>query len=75
MYENLIEEFLAQKSYAVVGSFRNESKYAYKILKDLKQKGYNVVSKSQLICDLLMEGGVAIEAANILISEWYSGLL
>lgn len=41
----------------------------------LKQKGYNVVSKSQLICDLLMEGGVAIEAANMLISEWYSGLL
>ena len=41
----------------------------------LKHKGYNVVSKSQLICDLLMEGGVTVEAANILILEWYSGLL
>lgn len=40
--ENLIEEFLKQKSFAVVGSFRNESKYAYKILKNLKQKGYEV---------------------------------
>ena len=42
MYEDLIGEFLAQKSFGVVGSFRNESKYAYKILKDLKQKGYRV---------------------------------
>ena len=40
--EYLIKEFLSQKSFAVVGSFRNESKYAYKILKDLKQKGYEV---------------------------------
>lgn len=38
----LIDEFLAQKSFAVVGSFRNESKYGYKILKDLKNKGYTV---------------------------------
>ena len=42
MYEDLIGEFLAQKRFAVVGSFRNESKYAYKILKNLKQKGYKV---------------------------------
>ena len=40
--ENLIKEFLLQKSFAVVGSFRDESKYAYKILKDLKNKGYEV---------------------------------
>jgi len=40
--EDLIKEFLLQKNFAVVGSFRNESKYAYKILKDLKQKGYEV---------------------------------
>ena len=31
MYEDLIQEFLDQKSFAVVGSFRNETKYAYKI--------------------------------------------
>ncbi len=40
--ENLIKEFLLQKSFAVIGSFRDESKYAYKILKDLKSKGYEV---------------------------------
>ena len=40
--ENMISEFLAQKSFIVAGSFRNESKYAYKILKLLKNKGYEV---------------------------------
>ena len=40
--EKLISEFLAQKSFIVAGSFRNESKYAYKILKLLKNKGYKV---------------------------------
>ena len=35
------------------------------------QKGYYIVSKSQLICDLLMEGGVALDAANLLIRKWY----
>ncbi len=40
--EDLIRGFLAQKSFAVVGSFRNETKYAYRILKKLKEKGYNV---------------------------------
>ncbi|MDD5422334.1 MAG: CoA-binding protein [Candidatus Omnitrophica bacterium] len=38
--EKLINDFLAQKSFAVAGSFRDESKYAYKILKILKNKGY-----------------------------------
>jgi hypothetical protein len=42
------------------------------IKNSIKQKGYNIVSKSQLICDLLMEGGVAVEAANLLIRKWYS---
>lgn len=40
--QELIKEFLTQKSFAVIGSFKNESKYAYKILKDLTQKGYKV---------------------------------
>ncbi|MCD6583517.1 MAG: CoA-binding protein [Candidatus Omnitrophota bacterium] len=38
--EELIRDFLRQKSFAVVGSFRNETKYAYQILKTLKNKGY-----------------------------------
>jgi len=40
--QNLIEEFFSQKTIAVVGSFRNESKFAYKILMHLKNKGYEV---------------------------------
>ncbi len=40
--ENLVKDFLKQKRFAVVGSFRNESKYAYKILKKLREKGYEV---------------------------------
>ncbi|MFN3967078.1 MAG: CoA-binding protein [Endomicrobiia bacterium] len=40
--ESLIKEFLSQKKIAVVGSFRNESKFAYKILRFLKNKGYDV---------------------------------
>jgi len=40
--EKLVSDFLAQKRFVVAGSFRNESKYAYKILKILKNKGYEV---------------------------------
>ena len=40
--EELIKDFLKQKSFAVVGSFRNETKYAYQILNILKNKGYEV---------------------------------
>ena len=40
--QNLVKDFLKQKSFAVAGSFRNESKYAYRILKTLKEKGYKV---------------------------------
>jgi hypothetical protein len=40
--EKLISDFLIQKRFVVAGSFRNESKYAYKILRILKNKGYEV---------------------------------
>ncbi|MDD5503815.1 MAG: CoA-binding protein [Candidatus Omnitrophica bacterium] len=40
--EDLVKEFLKQKRFAVVGSFRNEFKFAYKILKDLIHRGYEV---------------------------------
>ncbi len=40
--ENLVKDFLSQKSFAVAGSFRNESKYAWRILRKLKEKGYQV---------------------------------
>ncbi len=40
--EKLVKAFLEQKSFAVIGSFRNEDKYAFKILKQLSEKGYEV---------------------------------
>ena len=40
--QDLVKDFLKQRSFAVAGSFRNESKYAYRILKTLKEKGYEV---------------------------------
>ena len=40
--QDLVEEFLKQKRFAVVGSFRHEQKYAYQILKALKKNGYEV---------------------------------
>jgi hypothetical protein len=40
--ENLVKDFLKQKRFAVAGSFRNETKFAYKILIDLMKKGYEV---------------------------------
>jgi predicted CoA-binding protein len=40
--EDLVKDFLKQRRFAVVGSFRNETKYAYKIFKDLTKKGYEV---------------------------------
>ena len=41
--DSLIKDFLSKKRFAVVGSFRNESKVAYRILRILKNKGYEVV--------------------------------
>lgn len=40
--ESLVKDFLNQKSFAVIGSFRNESKYAFRILRKLRKKGYEV---------------------------------
>ncbi|RKY32640.1 MAG: CoA-binding protein [Candidatus Omnitrophota bacterium] len=40
--QNLVNDFLKQKNFAVIGSFRNESKYAYQIFKKLVGKGYQV---------------------------------
>ncbi|MBN3039430.1 MAG: CoA-binding protein [Candidatus Omnitrophica bacterium] len=40
--QDLVQEFLKQKKFAVAGSFRNKDKFAYKILMALKEKGYEV---------------------------------
>lgn len=38
----LVEEFKALKKWAVVGSVHNQDKFAYKIYKNLKSKGFEV---------------------------------
>ena len=40
-----------------------------------KKKGFFIVSGPQLICDLFMEGGVAVDATNLLVRKWYSELI
>jgi hypothetical protein len=40
--ESIVRDFLKQKRFAVVGSFRNKEKFAYKILLNLLEKGYEV---------------------------------
>lgn len=45
------------------------------IKNSIKRQGFHLVSKSQLICDLLSEGGIAKDAADRLIRKWYSDLI
>ena len=40
--KDLIIDFLKQKRFAVVGSFRNKEKFAYRILVDLMKREYEV---------------------------------
>jgi uncharacterized protein len=39
---SLIEEFITQKTFAVIGASDNTSKYGYKIFKNLQNRGYKV---------------------------------
>lgn len=41
--EELINEMLEQKKWAVVGASRNKEKFGYKIYKLLKERGYDAV--------------------------------
>ena len=50
--ENLVKDFLKQKRFAVAGSFRNESKYAYKIVKTFIKKGYEVYPVNPRVNDV-----------------------
>jgi len=40
--KDLVIDFLRQKRFAVIGSFRNKEKFAYRIFVDLVKKGYEV---------------------------------
>lgn len=53
--ENLVKDFLSRKNFAVVGSFRNESKYAYRILDKLKKEGYEVYPINPSLQEVLGE--------------------
>ena len=39
---SLIEEFMAQKRFAVIGASDKTSKYGYKIFKNLRSRGYTI---------------------------------
>lgn len=41
----------------------------------IKQNDYIIVCKPQLICDLFMEGGASVDAAELLVRKWYSDIL
>lgn len=44
MDDNKIKEFINKDFlYAIVGATQNQQKYGYKVLVDLKNKGYNVI--------------------------------
>ena len=40
--KRLVENFLSEKSIAVVGASRDEKKFGYRVYIDLKSKGYNI---------------------------------
>ena len=40
--QDLIQEFMAQKKFAIVGATDNTKKYGYEIFKNLKRRGYEV---------------------------------
>jgi predicted CoA-binding protein len=40
--KKFVENFLSEKSIAVVGASRNKKKFGYTVFKELKSKGYNV---------------------------------
>ena len=50
--KNLPKDFFKQKRFAVAGSFRNESKYAYKIVKTLIKNGYEVYPVNPRVNDV-----------------------
>jgi hypothetical protein len=47
--ENLVKDFLQQKRFAVLGSFRNKEKFAYRIFVDLIGKGYEAFPVNPLL--------------------------
>ncbi len=53
--ENLVEEFLAARVYAVVGVSTNREKYGYRVYHDLKEGGYTVFAVNPLYEDIFGE--------------------
>ncbi len=59
---NLVKEFLKQKRFAVIGSFRNETKHAYKIFNTLIKMGYEVFPVNPSISEV--EGRVCYKTIS-----------
>ncbi len=50
--QDLINEFMAQKRFAIVGATSNTKKYGYKIFKNLRSRGYEVYPVNPRIKEL-----------------------
>ena len=50
--QDLINEFIAQKRFAVVGATSNTRKYGYKIFENLRRRGYEVYPVNPRIKEL-----------------------
>ena len=50
--QELIQEFMSQKKFAVVGATENPQKYGNQIVKDLKKRGYEVYPVNPKITEL-----------------------
>lgn len=59
---DLVIDFLRQKRLAVVGSFRSKNKFAYRILTDLMNKGYEVFPVNPLMGEV--EGRVCYKTIS-----------
>ena len=50
--QDLINEFIAQKRFAIVGATNNTKKYGYQIFKNLRSRGYEVYPVNPRIKEL-----------------------
>jgi len=59
---DLVIDFLKQKRFAVIGSFRNKEKFAYRIFVDLMKKGYEVLPVNPRLSEV--EGKVCYKSIS-----------
>ena len=59
---DLVIDFLKQRRFAVIGSFRNKEKFAYRIFVDLMKKGYEVLPVNPRLSEV--EGKVCYKSIS-----------